>query len=271
MAFNAANFSRVSLAYNTGAITTDSGVLNGPAMYTYRSTTDNVAAIAGANYFADVVYQLSVKDYIFITGSDANNILVVDTIDRDAGTITTVSFTTAGVVGTANIQDGAVTTTKIADGDVTTAKLDDDAVTSAKLDPQVLQYAVVNLSAANILAMYGAPVQVLAAGGANTLHLVEHAVLMMDYNSIAYAAGGVIGLQYGNTANLAGELATATIPAANIQGAADTADMVAGALTSGALTAVENQGLFISNQTAAFTTGNSPFQLHLWYRTIPSV
>lgn len=237
-------------------------------------SNEAVATIAASGYFNPFMVSLdlglgplSINDLIFIVGNDAYAMYTVTAVVTN---VVVSVFAATGVVGTANIQDAAVTTPKIADANVTTAKLAANAVTSAKVDPQLLQYLEVDLTAANALAMFGAPVQVLAAQGANTLILVEHACLAMDYNTTAYAAGGAIGLQYGNTANLAGEAATATIPAANFQGAADTADMVAGILASGVFTGCENLGLFISNLTAAFTTGNSPLKLHIWFRVIPT-
>lgn len=281
MAFNDSRWTRQTLAFNSGRVVTDAGNENGPALFTYASSTDAIATVIAANYFADVVFDLAVDDIIIIEASDADGMYIVSAIDRDAGTISVTGFAPTNSVDTANIVDGAVTaaklasdavtTAKILNANVTTAKLADDAVTSAKIDPTVLQYVAVPLSAANILAMYANPVVVLAAGGANTAHVVEHAVLMMTYNSTQYAAGGVIGLQYDSTANLGGEAASSTIAAANIQGAASTMDMVEGAISSGAFSAVANKGLYISNLTAAFTTGDSTFVLHLWYRTVPTV
>jgi len=272
MAFDLTRWTRHTLAFNSGAVVLDGPTTeNGPALFSYQSASDNLATISAANYFADVVFDLAVGDVIIVNGSDASNMYIVATVDRDAETITVNSFTTSGLVGTANIQDGAVTTAKIANDAVTGAKIADDAVTSAKIDPTVLQYVAVPLTAANIIAMNGAPVEVLAAGGANTVHLVEHACLMMTYGTTQFTGGGAIGLQYGNTAALAGEAASSTIAAANIQGSASTMDMVEGALSSGAFTAVANLGLFISNDTAAFADGDSDFVLHLWYRTVPTV
>lgn len=277
MAFEILRFVRDTAGYNAGQIATTFNpntptvFENGPAQFNYASATDNIAAIGAANYFADVCYMLSVNDLIFCVGSDASAFYQVATVDRDAGTITVVSAFPTGVVGTANINNLAVTTAKIDNLAVTTGKIADDAVTSAKIDPTVLQYVAVPLTAANIIAMNGAPVQVLAAGGADTVHVVEHAALLMTYNSVQFTGGGAIGLQYGNTAALAGEAASSQIAAANILGAASTGDMVEGVLSSGAFTAVVNAGLFISNLTAAFAAGNSTFVLHLWYRTIPTV
>lgn len=262
MAFDLTRWTRHTLAFNSGAVVLDGPTTeNGPALFSYQSASDNLATISAANYFADVVFDLAVGDVIIVNGSDASNMYIVATVDRDAETITVNSFTASGSVATANIQNGAVTTPKIAD----------DAVTSAKIDPTVLQYVAVPLTAANIIAMNATPVQVLAAGGANTVHLVEHACLMMTYGTTQFTGGGAIGLQYGNTAALAGEAASSTIAAANIQGAASTMDMVEGALSSGAFTAVANLGLFISNLTGAFAAGDSNFVLHLWYRTVPTV
>ena len=129
MAFDLNRFVSQTVAYNAGQITTTfnpataSTLSNGPAMFSYASDADNVATIGGANYFADVVYDLAVNDVIYCVGSDATIFYQVATVDRAAGTITVVSAFATGVVGTANITDGAVTTVKIADANVTLAKL----------------------------------------------------------------------------------------------------------------------------------------------------
>jgi len=67
-----------------------------------------------------------------------------------------------------------------------------------------LNVVEVSLTAAQLNGMYATPVQVIAAPGANKAILVNHAVLNMTFVSAQYAAGGVVGLQYGNTAHLAG-------------------------------------------------------------------
>jgi hypothetical protein len=129
MSFNIARFVRHTEAFNAGQLTTTNNpsatpvISNGPAVFSYASATDNIAAIGAANYFADVVYDLAVNDLIYCVGSDASAFYQVATVDRDAGTITVASAFPTGVVGTANIQDGAVTTAKILDANVTLAKL----------------------------------------------------------------------------------------------------------------------------------------------------
>lgn len=133
MAFNIRRFTRVSLSDNTGAQTvvlnpdTTPILVNGPALFTYASADDAIATIAGANYFnpESAIYDLKVGDMIICKGSDANLILEVAAVSLTASpkTISTVSFTPAGLVATANIVDNAVTTAKIANANVTLAKL----------------------------------------------------------------------------------------------------------------------------------------------------
>lgn len=115
MAFSANRFTRQTLAFNAGAVTlTDASIVDGPALFSYASAADAIATIEGANYFADVVYDLAVGDVIIANGSDASNMMIIATVDRSAGTVTVNSFTASGSVGTANIQNGAVTGVKLA-------------------------------------------------------------------------------------------------------------------------------------------------------------
>jgi hypothetical protein len=92
MAFNDNRWTRQTLAFNSGRVVTDDGPENGPALFTYASATDTAATIAGADYFAPAVFDLAVGDIIMTIGSDANATLVVATVDRDAGTVTTAAY-----------------------------------------------------------------------------------------------------------------------------------------------------------------------------------
>ena len=117
MAFNDQRFTRQTLAFNSGRVTIDGpAYTNGPALFSYASATDAIATVTAADYFADVVYDLAVGDLIFIDASDADGIYLVDAVDRDAGTVSVVSYGPAGAVGTANIQANAVTLAKLASG-----------------------------------------------------------------------------------------------------------------------------------------------------------
>jgi len=134
MAFTLYNWSCVSSSLNQGLVSaaistpsSDTTVLQGSMnLFSYYSL-DSVATISGANYFLPVIFQLCVNDVIMVTGSDGSIFLQVATLvypdDVSSGSVTTLSFTPAGAVGTANITNLAVTTDKIADANVTLAKL----------------------------------------------------------------------------------------------------------------------------------------------------
>ncbi len=391
MAFSSNRFVRQTTAYNAGQITTtfnpDAGAVieNGPAWFTYASATDAIATIAAANYFADVVYDLSVNDRIDVTGSDASNFYLVSAVDRDAGTVSVVSYAATGVVGTANIQDGAVTTAKIADGAVTAAKIADlsienadisataaidfsklatlastnilvgsgagvatsrtvtgdvtigntgvtaiaagvivnadisataqiayskladltstqiivgsagnvptavavtgdvtigntgvtaigaGKVLSSMVSPLLIQYAAVAVTAAQFNGMYAAPKLLIAAGGANTMIILHRVDLLMTYVSANYAAGGVAAVQYDSTANGAGVIASTTLSAATFQAAASTGFMFNTGVVPQTFSTCVNKGLYLSNISGAFTTGDSTFVAHVYYSIVPTV
>lgn len=137
MAFANNRFVRQTVAFNSGQITTTLNpasaevLVNGPAWFTYASADDAIATIAAANYFAPVVQDLAVNDRIDITGSDASGIYIVSAVDKDAETVSIVSYSASAPVGTANIEDDAVTTAKIADNAVTAAKIADLEITNS--------------------------------------------------------------------------------------------------------------------------------------------
>lgn len=277
MAFQISRFVRTTLAFNAGQITTTfnpdptSVIENGPAIFSYASAVDNIAAIGAANYFADVVYDLALNDLIYCVGSDASAFYAVSAVDRDAGTVAVVSAFPTGSVGTANIQNLAVTQAKIANNAVGSGQLANNAVGSAQLATTALQYAAVPVSSAEFLGMYAAPKLLVAAGGANTLLVLDRVELVMTYNSAAYAAGGVAAVQYDATVNGGGVNASSTAIAAAFQAAASTAFPLIGGVVVQPFTTTVNKGLYLSNLTGAFTTGNSAFVVHVWYKIIPTV
>lgn len=155
----------------------------------------------------------------------------------------------------------------LADG-VRASFLYDEDTNSLVPDESVSLYAKVDITAAQFNGMYAAPKLLVAAPGANRIYVVDKAILTMTYNSAAYAAGGVVALQYDSTANGAGVAATTTVAAASFQATASANFNFIGALAAAPFTTTVNKGLYLSNQTAAFTTGNSPFVAHIWYRAL---
>jgi hypothetical protein len=142
---------------------------------------------------------------------------------------------------------------------------------SAGIAPSILLYNTVAITAAEFNGMYAAPKLLVAAPGANLMHVLERAVLVQTYGSAAFANGGNAAVQYDDTANGAGTLASAAVSAASFQATASTSYMFEGALAAGTFATTVNTGLYLSNLTGAFDTGDSTFVMHMWYRTIETV
>lgn len=139
----------------------------------------------------------------------------------------------------------------------------------------LFQVASVAITAAQWNGMYAAPKLLVAAPGANNIIVIDRAVLIMTFVSAAYAAGGVVGLQYDNTVHGAGVAASNTEAAADFAAGASTVfqfNGVAGNTVAIApFTTSVNKGLYISNLTGAFTTGDSTFVMKVYYRIIAVV
>jgi hypothetical protein len=202
-----------------------------------------------------------------IVNADINAAAAIDFSKLAALTSGHLLVGSAGNVATSVAMSGDATI--IASGALTIAN---NAVTSAKTALNLLQYVAVPITAAQWNGMYAAPKALIAAAGANTLIVVERCVLAMTFVSAAYANGGVVGLQYDSTANGAGAAASSTEAAADFFAAASTSFMLGGGLSTGApFTTSVNKGLYISNLTGAFDTGDSTWVAHIWYKIIPTV
>jgi len=313
MAFSLNRFTRTTLAFNSGSVTLeDASIVNGPAHFTYATADDTAATVAAANYFnaESVIYDLEVDDIIACICSDSNQFLQVATVDTTASpkTITTVAFTAAGSVDTANLVNGAVTNVKVdaaaaidfsklevmtsgnilvgsaanvatevtMSGDVAiiasgATTIQAGAVDSSMMNANMLRYASVSISASAFNGMYVTPVELVAAGGANTMLVLESCQLLMTYGSAQFAAGGVAHIQYDTTTLGAGIIASTTQAAADFADAVDTANGFNQGIVKQPFSTCVNKNLSLSNITQAFTTGDSTFVAHVWYRVVPSV
>lgn len=113
------------------------------------------------------------------------------------------------------------------------------------------------LTQAQILGAYAAPALLVAAPGAGKVLVPKWATIYTNFQTAAFAGGGVAIVQYDTTVHGAGTNAlAATIPAAEITAAASQIYNLAGS-TAAALTGITNKGLYFSNATGAFTGGNA--------------
>lgn len=266
MAFASKNF----VKFNGAASEAEANI----NLWKYNAQADLQATVEAAGYFDTYASELKVNDLIYCIMADGAAIGLYNVSDITAGVVTMTGFATigAGGVGTSQIDDLAVTTAKLAANAVTTAKITDANVTSAKIAANVIQYVAVTKTAANIIGMYADTATngvLIAAGGADTIHRVFNAELVVDYGSAQYTGGGAIALQYDSTDNGAGLAASATLAAATLNAySADSTVGLAGASASGAASAKVNKGIFLSNATGAFANGDSPVDVHIWYATV---
>lgn len=291
MAFTIANWGCQQPSMNAGqeTVTPFGGsptVENTVNVFTYSSPNDTVATIIAADYFLSLYPQLSVNDIIWGNGTDASFAVQVTAVSSTSVTVASMGLTTS--IGTADIVAHAVTYAKIQQvaavsllGNPTGSTHDVEGITlgngleftGTTLDvPNTnLIYATVAITAAEFNGMYAAPKLLLAAPGANKLILVDKMALAMTFVSADYAAGGVVAGQYDSTVHGAGVLATATEAASDFFAAASTTFRLTGSTAIAPFSTSVNKGLYLSNATGAFTTGDSTFVAHIWYRIVATV
>lgn len=142
-----------------------------------------------------------------------------------------------------------------------------DTLTFDAIGPQ---NAIVHLTTAQVFAMSATPVLIVPNPGLNRAALPFTINGVGVFNSVQFAGGGAIGLEYGSTALLAGPAASTTLAAATFNGYAasnifpltpDVTDTVAN---------IANKGIYVSNTVGAFTTGDGSLILNVGYNIVPT-
>ena len=244
-----------STGTTTAAVTVGINSVTTADIQNLAVTTAKLAAGAVTNAKVDAAAAI---DFSKLAALASGNILV-----GSAGTVPT-SVAMSGDV--AIIASGATT---IQVGAVTGAKIAANAVATGQLDATTIQYVKVPMTAAQFNGMYAAPLQLIAPPGAGKQIVVQRAVAAMTFVAAQYASGGNVALQYDSTVHGAGPLASAVVAAATVNAYAASSDVgLAGADTSGASSAKTNKGLYISNDTGAFTTGDGTWNIHVWYEIV---
>lgn len=142
-----------------------------------------------------------------------------------------------------------------------------DAVNARFVQTGVLT-AQVALTSAQILGMYATPVLVIPAPPANTSVLLNRIWGVYTFVTTQYQAGGAIGLEYGNAAHRAGPAASTTLAAATFNGytASNTFELTPDSTDT--LANIQGMPIYISNDTAAFTTGDGTLALTVNYQLV---
>jgi hypothetical protein len=131
-------------------------------------------------------------------------------------------------------------------------------------------YTSVTLSAAQVRAMRGAGVLILAAPGVGLAYVIHGYRLNYVRGDASFADGGNIYLEYGAAGG--GTAITGTITAATLQAGASSSGFASGGFSDIALTNASNQVVSITNATGAFTSGGtSTVNVQVWYSTVSTL
>jgi len=141
---------------------------------------------------------------------------------------------------------------------------------------QTIEYlkSTVTLSSANLKNMYATPVLMIPAQGAHTIIVIHDVFYELVFTTPAYTGGnsGQIVLQYGNaahgagpnTANYSGTLLIVTSNYINV-------GLEINLNLSGAISGMINTGIYASNITSAYATGNSLVNCTMFYSIISTI
>lgn len=122
----------------------------------------------------------------------------------------------------------------------------------------------VTLTAANLIAMNGTPVSILAAPAAGIAIVVTRILFEMKRTATAFTSGGVITFQY-HTATTT--VHSGSIPASRLTtaGAANTLDVLVTDSPTNSLLCAQADGIDITNATAGFATGTGTAVVTIMY------
>lgn len=124
------------------------------------------------------------------------------------------------------------------------------------------------LTAAQILAMSVTPVNILPVAPSGLAYVLSRIWCVLTYGSAQFANGGVVGLEWAATAALAGPAASSTLAAATFNGyaASNCFDLTPDGTDT--LANIGGKGVWISNATAPFITGDSTLAVNVNYNVV---
>ncbi len=247
-------------------------------------TSDNYATITTAGYFETQADEVAVINNGAFEFLDTDIVLIhyeIGGIGWFTYNATTDAFVLRSltnllpsgqiIVGNgSNVATAVAMSGAVAIDNTGATSLTANSVNSSNMNANLLRYVAVPITASQFNNMVGTPIPLVTAGGANTLVILDKMFIAMTYNSSPYAAGGPVSVQWANTGSGLGVIASTTIAAAAFQVTASTGWTFNGGVVPATYTTCVNQGLYLSNITTSFSTGNSPMIAHVWYKTIPS-
>ncbi len=131
----------------------------------------------------------------------------------------------------------------------------------------ISDFTVIPLTAAQLIAMGTTPVSILPAPGASKVIVPTMIGMSIKRTSTAFTTGGVLNFQYHTTTSIVPHVGT--IAAAFVTGAAGSAFTLLGPSDSATgLLLPANEGIDITNATAAFAAGTGTAKVFIWYNIL---
>jgi len=125
--------------------------------------------------------------------------------------------------------------------------------------------AIVSLTAANLIAMNGAPVQILAAPAAGKAYVVKSFLFEMKRTTTPFTGGGAISLQYHTTTTSVPHEGTVPATELTTAGAATTLRQLGMPTGANGVPIPAAEGIDITNATGAFAAGTGTAVVYLDY------
>lgn len=140
-------------------------------------------------------------------------------------------------------------------------------VAYGNLASSVLQTATVALSAAQLIAMGTTAVAILATPGSGKALIVENFLFEMTRSATAFTGGGAVSFQYHTTTTSVPH--AGSIAATVVTGGAGTVQTYLGPnVGTNGLVIPSNEGIDITNATAAFAAGTGTAKVFVKYRVV---
>lgn len=143
------------------------------------------------------------------------------------------------------------------------------AISSDEIDASVIRTVQVSLTAAQINEMAAAPVEIIPAVAGKAI-ILDDFVFDLTGTATQFENGGVVNLQYKNTATGAGTTLHADIAAAVVTGATGRVltKRIAKDQSAIATADITGIGVYLSNKTAAFDTGTGTAVVTVRYHLV---
>jgi hypothetical protein len=126
----------------------------------------------------------------------------------------------------------------------------------------------ITLTSAQIMGMDAAPVQIIGAPALTRAIILNRIVGVYHFGTVQYTAGGAIGLEWGNAAALAGPAASTTLAGATFDGYVASNMFELTPDNTDTLANIAGMGVYISNNTAPFATGDGTLVINVNYNIV---